>query len=226
MSTQSDVPVELTRVEHVGLARDRTDPTALVKAAMTGDRNASKDLVIRYTPLIHGVIGHYRLSRGDAEDVCQTVWLRLWQNLDRLRDLRALPGWIITTTKNESIKVAMSNQRTVLVDPHDSEPQFPGEDTGLLDELLLAERDNLVRKGLAQLQPQHRELLLLLLAEPRVSYRQISLRLGITIGSIGPTRARCIDKLRATPSVAALIWAERSVLAAVAPNPDGGGLSS
>ena len=210
MSTEADLPGEHPPVEHVGLEPERTDPTSLVKAAMAGDRIASKVLVSRYTPLIHGVIGPYRLSRVDTEDVCQTVWMRLWQNLDRLRDLRALPGWIITTTRTESIKVATNNQRTVLVDPQNPVPaQAPEGDAGLLDELLLAERDDLVRKGLAELQPKHRDLLLLLLAEPRVSYQQISLRLGITVGSIGPTRARCIEKLRATPSVVSLIRVER-----------------
>ncbi len=188
------------------------DPAELLAAAIHGDRDAKKDLVLRYSSLVRRVISQYRLTATDMEDVYQTVWMRLWEHLDRIRVPQALPGWITTTAKNEALKVATSNRRLDLADPQndarfDSRSEWPE----LADELLRIEKNQALQSGLAQLEPKHRNLLLLLHSEPQVSYREISMRLGIPMGSIGPTRARCIKKLRATTSVTTLLHTETDI---------------
>jgi RNA polymerase sigma factor (sigma-70 family) len=184
-------------------SRDLID---LVAAAAEGDRLAWKDLVDRYTPLVRHTIRRYRLSHDDLEDVSQSVWLRLVQHLHRLREPLALPGWLVTTTKNEALRVLTSGRRTELIDPQDLsrlEREYPGLAPG--EEILRVESHHSLHDGLAELKPEHRELLVLLHSDPQVPYREISKRTGMPTGSIGPTRARCLKKLRATTAIRALL---------------------
>lgn len=174
----------------------------LVTAAAQGDEGAWQQIVKKYLPLVYSVIGQFRLSRSDAQDVNQTVWLRLVEHLDDLRDPRALPGWIAVTTRNEALRVIKSGRRTVQFDPmadqpFPAQPQSPSVDANLLD----SELRQVLRDGLSELTPQQRELLLLLVADPPISYREISQRLGIPVGSIGPTRSRYLNRLRTTPAL-------------------------
>ncbi|WP_328841729.1 RNA polymerase sigma factor [Nakamurella leprariae] len=178
------------------------DVSELVTAANAGDRNAWNQLVERYLPLVYSVIRRFRLSDRDAEDVNQTVWLRLVEHLPDLREPRAVPGWIVTTTRNEALRVLRVHGRSTPVDlaAPDALPlraDLPDSD----DALLADERQRALRDGLAELSPQHRELLLLLVADPPVPYEEISRRLGMPVGSIGPTRARCLKKLRETEAM-------------------------
>jgi RNA polymerase sigma factor (sigma-70 family) len=182
------------------------DPSDLVREAIDGNRDAWDSLVTRYTPLVLQITRRYRLSASDANDVCQVVWLQVLQYLDRLREPRALPGWIATTARNESVRLITSERRTLLVDPLTGSQLESAECGSEIDDgLLAAERRDALRNGLAELKPQQREFLLLVCADPPISYDEISGRLGIPVGSIGPTRARCLAKLRATSSVAALM---------------------
>jgi RNA polymerase sigma factor (sigma-70 family) len=182
------------------------DPSELVAAAIDGNRDAWDCLVTRYTPLALQITRRYRLNASDANDVCQVVWLQVLRYLDTLREPRALPGWIATTARNESVRLVTSNHRTLPVDPLTGSHLEPaGGGPEIDDGLLAAERRDALRSGLAELTPQQREFLLLVCADPPISYEEISSRLGIPVGSIGPTRARCLAKLRATPSVAALM---------------------
>jgi RNA polymerase sigma factor (sigma-70 family) len=182
------------------------DPTDLVLAAVNGDQQAWDALIGRYSALVAQIIRRYRLSASDSDDVYQVVWLRLLQSLGRIREPRALPGWIATTARNESLRVVTADRKTEPVDPLASSALDSACAASELDEgLLSAERRDALRNGLAELEPRHRDLLLLVCSEPPISYDEISRRLGIPVGSIGPTRARCLAKLRATPSVAALI---------------------
>jgi len=185
---------------------DVTTITDLVTAAARGDEGAWDLIVKRYLPLVHSVIGSFRLSRSDAQDVNQTVWLRLVEHLDDIRDPRALPGWIAVTTRHEALHLLGSRRRTVLIDPmnnqvFDDQPQSPSTD----EDLLRSERRQVLREALAELPQKQRELLLLLAADPPVSYSEISKRLGIPMGSIGPTRARCLGRLRATSTLKAFL---------------------
>ncbi|MGH4015200.1 MAG: RNA polymerase sigma factor [Pseudonocardiaceae bacterium] len=179
--------------------------TDLVRAAADDDEDAWSQLVTRYLPLVRSVIRGHGLSGQDAEDVAQVLWLRLVEHLKDLREPRALPGWIKTTTRNECMHLLKSARRTVPVGAS-VEPQpvslvvhDPDED------LLRAERHQALLEGLAELPENQRNLLVLLAADPPLSYAEISHRLGMRIGSIGPTRARALSRLRESPAVAALI---------------------
>jgi RNA polymerase sigma factor (sigma-70 family) len=178
----------------------------LVEAAKRGDHDAWNTLVERYAPLVVSVARRFRLDPDDLADVNQTVWLRLVEHLDDIREPRALPGWIATTAKNESLRLATSRGRTIPVDPlagygleeRDARPEV---DEGLLRE----ERRQALRDGFDELRSAHRELLMLLIAEPPLSYDEISERLDMPKGSIGPTRARCLEELRHTTSLRSLL---------------------
>jgi RNA polymerase sigma factor (sigma-70 family) len=174
----------------------------LVASAANGDQGAWKAIVDRYAALVWSICFRFRLSDSDAADVSQTVWLRTVEKLDSLREPAALPGWLATTTRRECIKVASSLQRAPQT--LDGAPLDLGadEDSTAPDaELLAAERRAMVREAVAQL-PEHCQRLLALLVCPTpVPYAEISTRLNIPVGSIGPTRARCLEKLRACPVV-------------------------
>jgi RNA polymerase sigma factor (sigma-70 family) len=188
----------------------------LVQAALHGDESAWSAIVDRYTPLLVAVLRGYRLRDDDARDVAQTVWLRLVEHLGGLREPRALPMWIIRTARNESLRVLKSNSRS---DPFSV--AFPDEvpqraDEGEIDDdLLRLEQRAALVEAFAELSDRDRALLALLVADPPVPYSEISRRLGIPIGSIGPTRARILGRLRASPAVAALGFSSGST--------DGGG---
>ena len=186
-----------------------TTISELVTAAAKGDEGAWDLIVKRYLPLVYSVIGSFRLSRSDAQDVNQTVWLRLVEHLDDIRDPRALPGWIAVTARHEALHLLGSRKRTVQIDPttnqvFDDHPQSPSID----EDLLRSERRQVLREALAELPHKQQELLLLLVADPPISYSEISKRLGIPLGSIGPTRARYLDRLRATPTLQAFLAAD------------------
>ena len=181
-----------------------SDLPELVAAAVSGNRAAWNSLVERFEPLVTSVIRRFRLNESDADDVRQNTWLRLVEHLKDLREPRALPGWIATTTRNEALRVLSARRRVEPVDPHVDARLDTFNKQELVANLLLAERRKAVHGGLAKLQAAQRDLLMLLFADPEVSYRQISRRLGMPIGSIGPTRARCLQKLKDTTDVRAL----------------------
>jgi len=175
---------------------------ALVPAAAAGDRTACRALVDRYTSMIRNVARGYRLGESDIDDVAQTVWMSCFQHLSGLREPRALPGWLKTTTQHEALRVSTAQVRSTCMDPSDMERIL--DRTGVADgsaDLLRAEAGEAVRSGLAELPDPQRRLLLLLHADAQPSYRQISEALGIPQGSIGPTRARSLAKLRRSAAV-------------------------
>lgn len=177
------------------------DVALLVAAAARGDQEAWNAIVDRYLPLVYSVTRAHRLSQRDAEDVNQTVWLRLVEHLDGIREPRALPKWIVTTAKHECLRLIRAGRRELPVDPLSDKGIETADGAELDAELLRAERHQALRDGLAELAPAHRRLLLLLVADPPLSYREISDLLDIPIGSIGPTRARILERLRGTSAL-------------------------
>lgn len=176
----------------------------LVAAAVDGDSQAWGRLVSRYTPLVLSVIRRHRLQGSDAEDVVQTVWLRLVEHLGDLREPAALPGWIATTTRNECFRTIKARRVVPTEDPtvhRQRDADDPALDAGMLD----AERHEALLAALAELPERQRSLLLLLITDPPTAYEEISARLGIPVGSIGPTRARALSRIRAHPAVGALL---------------------
>jgi RNA polymerase sigma factor (sigma-70 family) len=191
-----------------GPANSPAEPTVneLVARARDGDKQAWDALVERFAPLIWSICRRHRLGRCDADDVGQSVWLRLVGQLDRVRDPAALPGWLATTARRECLRVlcaAHGPHAAVCVRDVES---LPDEQAGLADQgLLAAERQAALREAFAQLPPNGQQLMSLLIADPPVPYADISTRLGIPVGSIGPNRSRYLDKMRRHPAVAALI---------------------
>ena len=185
---------------------DVTPIAALVAAAAGGDQQAWRELVDRYTPLLVSVIRRFRLAPSDTEDIAQTVWLRLVEHLDSLREPQAIPRWLITTGRRESIRYLSSRHRIPPNDPLDPRYQSLAADTGEPDEgLFRAERHEVLLAGLAELPRRQRELLLLLAEDPQPSYVEISERTGIPVGSIGPTRSRALERLRRSAPVRAYL---------------------
>jgi RNA polymerase sigma factor (sigma-70 family) len=169
----------------------------LVRAARAGDAAAWDALVDRYLPLVTAVIRRMRLSAADADDVNQTVWLRLVEHLDTLREPKALPGWLATTARNEGLRAIRRKARDLPVDPEGG--VFDRGEQHDLDEAIVQDlRSHALREAMQELPENRRELLYLLLADPPLSYDEISARLGIPKGSIGPTRARALEQLRSS----------------------------
>ena len=179
--------------------------TALVTRARNGDKQAWDQLVERYAPLIWSICRRYRLGGADAADVGQSVWLRLVDQLASLRDPAALPGWLATTTQRECGRALRLAQKEVPADRLDA-AGIPDKVTAIAEsELLRAERHAALREAFMQLAPAAQQLISTLIQDPPVSYAEISAKLGIPVGSIGPNRARCLEKLRHYPAIAALL---------------------
>jgi RNA polymerase sigma factor (sigma-70 family) len=179
----------------------------LVTRARDGDRQAWDVLVDRYAPLIWAICRRYRLERADAEHVGHIVWLRLLEQLEKIRDPAALAGWLATTAQRECIRVLRTRR------PHPAgyvpdAGEVPDDQSATAEqELLAAERDAALREALTRLPAYCQLLIALLCADPSVPYAEVSARLGIAPGSIGPYRGRCLKKLRRDPAIAALIRA-------------------
>jgi RNA polymerase sigma factor (sigma-70 family) len=184
--------------------RDDPSVVALVVRATEGDQRAWNEIVERFAPLVYAICTRYRLGSHDIEDVGQTVWLLLVEHLDKLREPAALPGWLATTTTRECLRVVKAASR--------SEWRGSGQDDSLQfvdnraidEEILMAERNAVLRELFAELPVRCQQLLSMLMSDPPDSYATIHEALGIPIGSIGPQRARCLDRVRRSSAFIAL----------------------
>jgi RNA polymerase sigma factor (sigma-70 family) len=198
----------MTRARNTAAAASASASGETLARALDGDRTALTALVERYLPLVHTIARGYRLNDADTDDVGQTVFLRLLEHLDRIREPRALPKWIMTTARHESLRLSRSRIRTIPVDELGDSPSDDPVDINA--GLVRDEQGRVLRAGLARLTPLQRDLLLLLTDDQARSYREIGALLAIPIGSIGPTRARSLAQLRATPAVRSYLDAEES----------------
>jgi RNA polymerase sigma factor (sigma-70 family) len=187
--------------------RDDPEVIAMVTAARDGKKDAWDRLVVRYAPLVWSICRRYGLSASDTEDVGQNVWLRLVEHLTKIREPAALPGWIVTTTRHECLRVLRLAQR---VEPSEDVLERTASDDSqlIIDEVLRHERNAALRAAFAELSPRCQHMLSLLMQDPPVPYGIISVRLGMSVGSVGPIRARCLERLRHCPALAALIGTE------------------
>lgn len=194
----------------------------LLAACQDGDESAWQQMVERYQPLVDAITRRYRVPACDADDVSQHVWVQLLSHAARLRDPRALPGWIATTATRRCYEILRAHRRAVALDPsafvRSEAGPWPGagQSAGVDDDLLRAERRGAVRRALAELTDAQQQLLLLLASDPPISYREIGARLGLPVGSIGPTRARLLRRLGRSTAVRDLRVETRPELAAVA----------
>jgi RNA polymerase sigma factor (sigma-70 family) len=187
----------------------RGNPLAtLVMRARNGDERAWAALVERYAPLIWSICRQHRLDDSDAADVGQNVWLHLVDQLGKIRDPAALPGWLVTTTRRECERISRSAPVTHAKGYALDAAHIPDDQANTAEQVLVAERHAALRQALVRLPPCCQRLLVLLTEDPPIPYAEISATLGIPVGSIGPTRLRCLAKLRRQPVIAALIDAE------------------
>jgi len=189
---------------------DAVDVAQLVRRAAEGDRGAWERLVDKYARLIWAITRDFKLSESDAADVAQATWLRLLEHIDRIEYPERVGSWLAATARNECLRSLAARKRVVLA--HDevtfegvaaSEPEV---DAGLL----AAERAEVVREALTQLPRRWQQMLELLMADPPASYAEISDQLGLPVGSIGPTRRRCLARLQVLlhPAVNETQWQE------------------
>jgi RNA polymerase sigma factor (sigma-70 family) len=175
---------------------------ALVRAAAAGDPVALERLVVRFDRVLRGIARSYRLSSWDADDVIQSTWLQFMEHGRELREPAALSGWLVTTARRQSLRLLQRHVRERLTD--DPACDMPGDHAEPDRELLAAEHREALHGALAQLPDRQRELMRLLVAHPDLSYEEVGRKLAMPIGSIGPTRARSLDRLRRTSTLRAL----------------------
>ena len=173
--------------------RSRQAVSRLVGAAAAGDQRAWNALVEEFSGLLWAVARAHRLRNADAADVVQVTWLRLLEHLGSIHEPERVGAWLATTARRECLRVLRMAQRYVLSgdEPANSEFTDPA-----LEDILTAERDEVLRRCFARLRPTDQALLRLLVADPRPAYEEIAAALDMPIGSIGPTRGRALERLR------------------------------
>jgi RNA polymerase sigma factor (sigma-70 family) len=187
------LPVEFHRP---GVDGAEADVGAVVVAAARGDQIAWDVLVARFTRLLWSIARGYRLDDATAADAVQTTWLRLVDNLDKIAEPEAVGGWLATTMRRECLHVLRRSAREIPATVNgwlDDEPaQLRALDARLLDD----ERDMALWRAMGMLKERCQRLLRVLMATPAPSYDEVSAALGMPVGSIGPTRQRCLRHLR------------------------------
>lgn len=179
---------------------------ALVARVSGGDQEAWNEIIERYSPLVWNICLRYQLDRQDIDDVGQSVWLLLVEHIGSLREAAALPGWLATTTRREALRVLRAGRRHEHADlpPEDQMPPYPDAAT-IEEEVVAAERNAALRAAFADLPSRCQELLSMLASDPPPAYADVSKKLGIPVGGIGPTRARCLGRLRRSPHLAGVL---------------------
>jgi len=187
----------------------RDDPVVvdLVLRARAGDQRAWDEIVERFAPLVWGICMRHRLSPADADDVGQSLWLGLLEHLQTLREPAALPGWIATTTRRECLRLHEEAKRRRVPVENQGDDDLGADPTAVpVDEgVLIEELRAAVRAAFARLAPHCRRLLALLVSDPPLPYTRIAEILGVPVGGVGPTRARCLEKLRRSEALAAFL---------------------
>jgi len=172
------------------------DPSALLAAAAAGDSSAWNILVDQYTGLLWSIARGYRMSSADSADAVQTTWLRLVEHLDRIEDPSRLPGWLATTVRRECLRLLRRGKREQPSFDDDGLPDLVDDAPALDAALLDSERDAALWRAVAQMPERCRVLLRVLMASPPPAYAEVAAALDMPIGSIGPTRQRCLERLR------------------------------
>ena len=172
---------------------DRRNLERVVHAAARGDQVAWSALVTRFRDRIMRVARAHGLNAHQADDVAQETWLRLYRSVAQVRDPYSLGAWVDTTARREALRALKYRGREDLTDEEIGvEPVAPDDP----DDDLLQERRAALSGALARLPERQQTLMQSLIAEPERSYADVSAELGLPIGSIGPTRGRCIERLR------------------------------
>ena len=172
------------------------DVAQLVRRAVEGDRWAWERLVDQYGRLIWAITRDFRLMDSDAADVAQVTWLRLLEHIHQIENPDRVGSWLASTARNECLRHLAARKKVVLIEDDVVLDGAAVLEPEVDDRLLSAERSQMIRAALAHLPWRWQRMLDLLMADPPASYAEISDQLGLPIGSIGPTRSRCLAHLR------------------------------
>jgi RNA polymerase sigma factor (sigma-70 family) len=176
------------------LLRNKVRDAELVNACLNGDQSAWADLIRSYRRLIYSVARVLCPDDGDADEVFQQVCLELYQRLADLRDIASLPRWLVIVTRRQSVNLLRGRKETTSLD----ESRLPGK-----SRIETIEYRHAIERALERLPDRCRRLLTdLYFSEDAVTYASIARRMKMPVASIGPTRARCLEKLRAIMSAA------------------------
>jgi RNA polymerase sigma factor (sigma-70 family) len=167
----------------------------LLSAARAGSEDALGQIVNELSPLLWQVARSAGLSQGDAEDVLQTVWMRLITHLDGIHDAGALTGWLVTTTKREAWRVRAAGRKQLPAD-QDVFADLPDKGPGSEEQVIVEDQRRELWAAIGMLSRRCQELLRIMAFAPRSDYATVAAALGMRVGSIGPTRGRCLAKLR------------------------------
>lgn len=170
----------------------------LVRGCLQGHQNDWNLLVDKYKNLIFSIPLRYGLSREDAADIFQAVWLELLQQLGNLKDPQALPKWLMQVTAHKCFH--LKRQQGRLVSPEDEETSVPEASVPPDAEIHLreAEEEQMLRDAQAELPPRCQQLIrMLFYEEPSRPYQEVAASLGLATGSVGLLRQKCLDRLRA-----------------------------
>jgi len=187
------------RIEMTAMAADdleSTDVARLVRRAAEGDLNAWERLVDQYARLIWSITGEFKLVESDAADVAQTTWLRLLEHIDRIEYPARVGSWLAATARHECLRSLAARKRVVLSQDEIELTAVAVHEPPVDERLLADERAETVRDALSRLPSKWQRLLEMLMADPPMAYADISDELGLPVGSIGPTRGRCLARLR------------------------------
>jgi RNA polymerase sigma factor (sigma-70 family) len=179
------------------VSEDPADLAVLTERAARGDQAAWNELVERHTPMLWSLVRSFRLSADDAADVVQLTWVRLVEQLPRIREPQRVASWLATTARQEALRVQRMHGRVVPAGDGSVFDDLPDTDAvPPPDAIVRAERDADLWRAFNLLSPRCQKVLQVLLADQDASYASLSSALGVPVGSIGPTRNRCLDKLR------------------------------
>jgi RNA polymerase sigma factor (sigma-70 family) len=172
------------------------DVAQLVRHAAEGDQWAWERLVEQYGRLVWAMTRDFKLVESDAADVVQATWLRLFEHIDRLEYPARVGSWLATTARHECLRSLAARKKIVLVQDDSALTGVVAHEPEVDERLLADERAQSVREALSRLPLQWQRMLELLMTDPPASYAEISDELGLPVGSIGPTRGRCLARLR------------------------------
>jgi RNA polymerase sigma factor (sigma-70 family) len=185
------------------VAVDPDDTGQLVRGAAGGDEVAWRGLVARFSGLVWAIARAHRLANADAADVFQTTWLRLAEHIGRIEHPDRVGAWIATAARRECLQSLRSSAKVVLTDDAERLDLTPAGGNPTEDAVLAAEQEKedadraaALWRAFSRLPSRCRELLRVLMASPPPSYAEVAAALGLPLGSIGPTRARCLARLR------------------------------
>ena len=166
----------------------------LVELAAVGDAHAWEALVHEFSGMVRAVARSHRLCDADVGDVAQVTWLRLFEHLDRITEPARVGAWLATTARRESLRLLRGARRHGLVGEDLPDPVL--SESSADEAVIAAERDVVLWRCFTRLRDRDQTLLHLVFAEPRVGYEEIAAALEMPVGSIGPTRARALERLR------------------------------